>query len=52
MDGELSDQHKNTTQEGWTDRELNDWHKITTPDGWTDRELNGQHKNDPKKIDG
>ena len=27
MDGELNDQHKNTTPYGWTYRELNCWHK-------------------------
>ena len=36
MDGELNDQHNNTTPDGWTDRELNGRHKNNPKkiDGW------------------
>ena len=37
MDGELGDQHRNTTPDGQTDRELNCRHFIDNPkwmDGW------------------
>ena len=29
MDGELNDQHKNTSPDAWTVRELNGWQKNT-----------------------
>ena len=31
MDGELNDQHKNTTPDGWTHRELNGQHRQNNP---------------------
>ena len=37
MDGELIDQHRNTTADEWTDRELNGQHLQKNPkqmDGW------------------
>ena len=30
MDLEINDQHRNTTEDGWTDRELNGRHKNNT----------------------
>ena len=31
MYGELNDQHKNTSEDGWTDRELNGQHLQNNP---------------------
>ena len=31
MDGELNDQHKSTTPDGWTDIELNGRHQQNNP---------------------
>ena len=45
MDGQLNDQHKNTTAYGWMDRELNGWHWQLTINRCMEVELNDQHKN-------
>ena len=44
MDGELNDQHKNTTPDRWTDREFFWSAPEKTINRWMDGELNEQHK--------
>ena len=44
MDGQLNDQHKNTTPDGWTDRELYGQNSKITLDTFIYGDLNDQHK--------